>query len=146
MRGNADQVLAPVHDELADGDLLGFGEGIPKHGIAFVSFVAIRQKVIGLLEIAAVDFVPINEPRHVDGVLGLKLQRVKFLWLDKDVVPLGVLIALDDFFFGHFLEASVGLNTFEIFDRLSAWLMDHAEGNRAFARSGWKHPDQNEDK
>ena len=44
--------------------------------------------------------------RHVDGVLGLKLQRVKFLRLDEDVVPLGVLIALDDFFFGDFLEAA----------------------------------------
>ena len=43
-------------------------------------------------------------------MLGLKLQRVKFLRLDEDVVPLGVLIALDDFFFGDFLEAALGLN------------------------------------
>src|SRR6476620_3838885 len=134
-----------MHDELADGDLLRFGEGIPKHGVAFVSFVTIRQKVIGLLEIAAVDLVPVNEPRHVDGVLGLKLQRVKFLRLDEDVVALGVLIALDDLFLGDFLEALLGLNTLQIFDRLTTWLMDHAKGNRAFGRGGWKHPDRNED-
>ena len=61
-----------MHDELADGDLLGFSEGIPQDGVAFIGFVTIRQKVIGLLEIAAVDLVPINEPRHVDGVLGFE--------------------------------------------------------------------------
>jgi hypothetical protein len=33
-----------MHDELAEGDLLRFGEGIPEHGVTFVSFVAIRQK------------------------------------------------------------------------------------------------------
>ena len=69
-------------------------------------------------------------------MLGLKLQRVKFLRLDEDMVPLGVLIALDYFFFGDFLEAFLGLNTLKIFDRLTTWLMDHAEGNRAFGRSG----------
>jgi hypothetical protein len=65
---------------------------------------------VRLLEIAAVDLVPVNEPRHVDSVLGLKLQRVKFLRLDEDVVPFGVLVALDDLFFGDFLEAALGLN------------------------------------
>ena len=40
--------------------------------VAFVSFVTIRQKVVGLLEVAAVDFVPINKPRHVYGVLGFE--------------------------------------------------------------------------
>ena len=51
---------------------LRFGKGIAEDGVTFVRFVTIRQKVIGLLEIAAVDLVPINEPRHVDGVLGFE--------------------------------------------------------------------------
>ena len=62
------------------------------------------------------------------------------------MVPLGVLIALADFFFGDFLEAFLGLNTFKILYRLTTRLMDHAEGNRAFGRNCWKHPDRNEDK
>src|SRR6476660_4821822 len=99
-----------MHDKLADGDLFRFGEGIPEHGIAFVSFVTIRQKVVRLLKIAAVDLVPVNEPRHVDGVFGLKFRRIKFLWFYKDMMPLGVLVALDDLFFGDFLEAVLGLD------------------------------------
>ena len=62
----------PLHDELTDGDLLRFGKSTPKHDVAFVSFVTIRQKVVGLLEVAAVDFVPINKPRQVYGVLGFE--------------------------------------------------------------------------
>ena len=72
VRGNADQVLTAMHDKLADGDLLRFGEGIPEHGVTFLSFVAIWQKIVRLLKIAAVDLVPINEPRHVDGVRGFE--------------------------------------------------------------------------
>jgi hypothetical protein len=63
-------------------------------------------------------------------VLGLKLQRVKFLRLDEDVMFLGVLIALDDFFFGDFLEASLRLNTLQIFD--GSWIM-----RKACLRSKW---------
>ena len=62
-----------MHDELSDCHLLGFGERIPKDGVAFVGFITIGQKVVRLLEVAAVDLVPIDKPRHVDGVLGFKL-------------------------------------------------------------------------
>jgi hypothetical protein len=41
---DADQVLAAMHDELADGDLLGFGERVWQHNIAFVGVVTIAQK------------------------------------------------------------------------------------------------------
>src|SRR5262245_38512644 len=41
-------------------------------------------------------------------------------------------------------EAVLGLDALQVFDRLAAGLMDHAEGNRAFSRNGWKHPDGNE--
>jgi hypothetical protein len=70
---NADQMLAAVHDELSDGDLLALCERIAEDDVTLISAVTIRQKVIGLLEIAAVDLVPINEPRHVD-VLGFELR------------------------------------------------------------------------
>ena len=69
MSGDADQVLAAMHDELTDCELLRFGERIAEDDVAFIGSVTIRQKVVGLLEIAAVDLVPINESRHVDGVL-----------------------------------------------------------------------------
>lgn len=51
------------------------------------------------------------------------------------MVTLGVLVALDDLFLGDLLEAALGLNTLEVFDRLSARLMDHAESDCAFSRS-----------
>jgi hypothetical protein len=44
-------------------------------------------------------------------VLGFQLQLIKFLGLDKDVMTLGVLVALDDLLFGYLFEAALGLNT-----------------------------------
>jgi hypothetical protein len=32
-------MLAAMHDELAEGDLVGFGKGIAQHGVAFVGIV-----------------------------------------------------------------------------------------------------------
>ena len=32
-----------MHDELADGHRLGFGESIAEDGVAFVGFITIRQ-------------------------------------------------------------------------------------------------------
>ena len=72
MRGDADQMFSAMHDELSDGDLLRFGKSISKDSVALVGLVTIRQKVVGLFEIAAVDLVPVNEPRHVDSVLGFE--------------------------------------------------------------------------
>ena len=108
--GYADQMFAAMHDELPDCHLLGLGERISKDSVTLVGFVTIRQKVVRLFEIATVDLVPINKPRHVDGVLGFEFKLVKFLGLNEDVVALGVLIALDDFFFGDFLEAALRFN------------------------------------
>jgi hypothetical protein len=110
VRGDADQMLAAMHDELANGYLSGFCQRIPQPGVAFVGFIAIRKQVIRLLEIAAVDFIEIDKPRHVDGVFGFELQSVNFLGLDENVVAPCVLIALDDFFFGNFFEAMLSLN------------------------------------
>ena len=43
MCGDADQVLAPMQDDLPDRYLLGFGERVAQHGIAPVGFVTVRQ-------------------------------------------------------------------------------------------------------
>src|SRR5262245_50713853 len=59
-------------------------------------------------------------------------------------MPLGMLVALDDFLIRHLFKAVLGLDALEIFDRLAAGLMDHAESNGALGRSGRKHPDGNE--
>jgi hypothetical protein len=66
-------------------------------GIALVRLVTVWHKVIRLLPIAAVDFVLVYEARHVDCVLGLKLEVIDLLWIDQDVLPFGILIAFDDF-------------------------------------------------
>ena len=47
MSRDADQVLATVHDELADSDLPALGQRIAQDDIALVGVVAVRQKVIG---------------------------------------------------------------------------------------------------
>ena len=73
VRGDADQMLTAMHDELAHGDLLALCQRIAEDDIAFVRVITIRQKIVGFLEIAKVDLVPINEPCHVDGVLGFEL-------------------------------------------------------------------------
>ena len=46
-RRDVDQVLATVHDELADRDLPALGQRIAQDDIALVGVVAVRQKVIG---------------------------------------------------------------------------------------------------
>lgn len=63
-------------------------------------------------------------------MLGFQLQLVEFFRLQQNVVPFGVLVTLDDFFLGNLLEDILGLNAFQIVDGLSAWLVDHAEGDR----------------
>ena len=73
MRGDADQMLAAMHDELPDCHFLRLGKRISQNRIAFIGLIAIWQKVVGLLEIAAVDLVEIDKPHHVDGVLGFEL-------------------------------------------------------------------------
>ena len=45
MRGDADQMLAPMHDELANGHLLRFGKGIAQHRVAFLRFITIGKNV-----------------------------------------------------------------------------------------------------
>src|SRR6476619_1099401 len=60
------------------------------------------------------------------------------------MMPLGVLIALDDFFFGHLFEAVLSLDAFKVVDGLAARLMDHTKCNGALGRGGRKHPDGNE--
>ena len=60
-------------------------------------------------------------------------------------MTLGVLIALDDLLLGDLFEAAFRLDALQVFDRLSAWLMDHPKGNRAFRRGGRKHPHRYED-
>ena len=110
MGRDANQMLAAMHDELADRHLLGFGERVAQHGVTFVGFIAIWQKIVGLFEIAAVDLVQIDKRLHVDGVLGFEFQRVNLFGLDQDMVTLGVFIALDDFFLRNLFEALLGLN------------------------------------
>ena len=41
----------------------------PQNGVPLVGFIAVRQKVVRLLEITAVDLIEIDKSRHVDGVL-----------------------------------------------------------------------------
>src|SRR5262245_46207529 len=135
-----------MHDELANGHLLGLGKGIPEDGVTFVGFVTIGKQVIGFLEIAAVDLVEIDKRLHVDRVLRLELQRVDLFRLNEHVVTLGVLITLDDLFVGNLLEALFGLDALQVFDRLATRLVDHAEGDRAFARSRGEELYRNEDK
>jgi hypothetical protein len=67
-------------------------------------------------------------------VLRLQLQGVKFLRLDQDIMALGMLVALDDFFFWNLFESLPHLNALWVFDWFSARLVDHAKGNGAFRR------------
>jgi hypothetical protein len=77
-------------------------------------------------------------------VLGFEFQLVQFLRLDENVMPLGVLVALDDFFLGNLFEALVRFDALHIADRFPTRLMDHSKGNGAFSRSGRVKPDGNE--
>jgi hypothetical protein len=43
-------------------------------------------------------------------VLSFELQCVNLFRLDEDMVIFGLLVALNDFFFGDLLEALLGLN------------------------------------
>ena len=95
------------------------------HGIAFVSLITDGHKVIGLLPKAAVDLSLIHETHHVDGVLCFELEFIKFFGVDQNVMPFGVLIALDDFLIGHFDKFISVPNAFDITDGFSArlWIM-----------------------
>ena len=73
VRLDADQVFAPVHDELADGDLAGLLYCLANDGIALVRLITVGREVIGLLPIAAIDLSFVNKAHHVDRVLGLQL-------------------------------------------------------------------------
>jgi hypothetical protein len=44
-----------MHNELANGDLTRLLQSIADHGIALISIITIRDEIIGLLPIAAVD-------------------------------------------------------------------------------------------
>ena len=55
MRLDADQMLAPIHDELADGDLASLLHRFADDGIALVRLVTVGDKVVGLLPKATVD-------------------------------------------------------------------------------------------
>src|SRR5262245_47588450 len=138
-------MLAAMHDELAHRHLLSLSECVTEYRVAFVSLVAIRKQIVGLLEIAAVDLVQIDKGLHVDGVLGFEFERVKLLGLDQDMVAFGVLVALYDVFLGHLPEAVLGLNALEVFDGLSTRLMNHAKGDSAFCGSRRVKPDRDED-
>ena len=119
-----------MHDELADSDLACLLQRIADHGIALVGVIAVGHEVIGLLPIATVDLGLVHEAHHVDRVLGLELELIKFLRVDQDVMPFGVFVALDDFFLGHLDKLITVMHAFDVPDGFAAWLMDHAEGNR----------------
>src|SRR6185437_4361526 len=95
---DANQVFAPMHDKLTHGNLAGLLQSITDDRIGLVRLVSIRQKIVGLLVVPAVDLGFVNEAHHVDGVLGLQLQLVNFFGVDQNVMPLGVFVAFDDFF------------------------------------------------
>ena len=93
-----------MHYHLPDSDLAGLFQSITDDRIGLVGLVPIGQKIVGLFVVTAVDLDLVNEAHHVDGVLGFQLQLLNFFGVDQNVMPLGVLVALDDFLFGNLGE------------------------------------------
>jgi len=69
----------------------------------------------------------VHEAHHVNRVLRFELEFIKLLWVEQDVMPLGVFVALDDFLVGHLDKLISVSDAFHITDWLAARLMDHAE-------------------
>ena len=75
-------MLTPTHDELANGDLAGLGQGSGHDGIALVRLVTVWHEILGLLPITTIDVVLIDELLHVDGVLGFELEVINLFRVD----------------------------------------------------------------
>jgi len=71
MGHNPDEVLPPVHHQLADCNLAGLLQRLADDRIALVRIISVGGEVIGLLPKAAVDLGFVDEAHHVDGVLRL---------------------------------------------------------------------------
>jgi hypothetical protein len=63
-------------------------------------------------------------------VLGLQLEVVQFLGINQDVMPLGVLVAFDDFLLGNFRKLISIAYPFDVANGLPTRFMNHAERHR----------------
>ena len=52
------------------------------HNIALVGLIAIRDEIVRLLPIAAVDLRLVLEAHNVNGVLGFDFELIQLLWLN----------------------------------------------------------------
>ena len=120
-----------MHDELTHGNLAGLFQSITDDRIGLVGLVPIGQKIVGLFVVTAVDLDLVNEAHHVDGVLGFQLQLLNFFGVDQNVMPLGVLVALDDFFLRDLGEGVTVSHALHILDGLPGGLVNLPKANRS---------------
>jgi hypothetical protein len=125
--------------------LFAVGKRVTDHDVPFVGVIAVRQQVIGLLPELRGDVVLGDEANHVDRVLGFELEFVQLLGTDEKMMPLGMLVALNDLLLGNLFKATLGVNTLQVSDRLPRWRVDHAERDRFLSGRGGVESDRNED-
>src|SRR5205823_14639607 len=89
-----DDPLLAANDDLADRDLAGIPQGFADHPVAFLGDAAVRDQVIGRVEIDRVDVI--DKFDDVDRVGGFEPQPLQIVGIDGDIAALFVFVALDD--------------------------------------------------
>ena len=144
VRAEKHRVLAVVHGQLGDGDVLAFFQRLGQESVGPASGF-FGQHVVGGLEVYGINLVGFHELQNLHGLRGLRLDLLDLFRLDDDVFALAELVTLYDFAALH--HPIVCRTVVLLLHPLQVVAMQHVEGDAAAARAGEKphrHGDQAE--
>src|SRR5262249_61487175 len=95
-------VLALAKDDGSDADTPGILKRITQQGVGFNAGLAVRFKIVGLVEVEIGDFASWYERANVERLGGRHSRLLKILVRHDNVVTLFVLIALNNVLPRHF--------------------------------------------
>ncbi len=144
MRTQEDGVLAVVHSDFGDGDILTLFEGLGQQRIRTTARL-FGHHVVRRFEIHGIDVAGLHEFEDLHGLGGLRLDLLDLVGLDHDVLIFAKLVALDD-------VTAVDHDIFRLtnvllFEPRLVRPVQHVEGNAAAARSrkqAHRHGDKSE--